>query len=53
MRLTDSACRLSFAVISRIGALSRTSRNNACFSAFVYSFGFGFIAQVPASIHPA
>jgi hypothetical protein len=44
MRLTDPACCLSFAVISRIRAPSRTSRINACYSTSVHSFGFGFIA---------
>jgi len=32
MRPTEPACCLSFAVISRIAAPSRTSRINACFS---------------------
>jgi hypothetical protein len=43
MRLTDSVWRLSFALISRIGAPSRTRRTKACFSASDHSFGFGFI----------
>jgi hypothetical protein len=44
MRFTDPTCRLSFAVISRIRAPSRTKRVNACLSTSVHSFGFGFIA---------
>jgi hypothetical protein len=49
MRLTEPTCRLSFAVISRIGAPSRTSRINARFSASDHSFGFDFIAEFAAS----
>ena len=45
MRLTESACRFSFEIISRIGAPPRTSRIKAFFSASVHSFGFGFIAR--------
>jgi len=45
IRLTEPTCRLSFAVISRIGAPSRASRINARFSASVHSFGFGLIAK--------
>ena len=53
MRFTEPACRLSFAVISRIGAPPRTSRINACFSASVHSFGFGLIAQFASFGPPA
>jgi len=49
MRLTEPACRLSFAVISRIGAPSRTSRIKARFSASVHSFGFGLIARASST----
>lgn len=45
MRLTEPTCRLSFAVISRIGAPSRASRIKAFFSASVHSFGLGFIGS--------
>jgi hypothetical protein len=46
MRLTDPACRFSFAFISDTLAPSRTSRTNACFSASVHSFGFGLMVSV-------